>query len=81
MSSMLFRNNADVPTIAKSLVQASMIAFRALFGVELRVVRVDDDLAARETALLLVHVLRPRLHGVDRTLEQSPARANSPYRR
>jgi hypothetical protein len=42
-----------------------------LVGVEVRVVGVDDDLAAGETAFLLVHVLRPRLRGVDRTLKQT----------
>ncbi len=69
---MLSRNSAVVPTSASELPHAVVIAFLRVVGRELRVERLHDDLAAREPAVG-VDVLGPRVHGVDRTLEQAGA--------
>ena len=70
-SSMLFRNSADVRDDREVLAAGLDDRVAGLVRVERRVVGVDDDLATGESVFLLVHVLRPRLRGVDRTLEQT----------
>ena len=67
---MLSRNSAVVPTSASELPHAVVIAFCASSAVSFESAVLHDHLAAGEAAVG-VDVLAPRLHAVDRALEQT----------